>query len=747
MQTAIVAVGVSRAAHAAGWWLAAALAAGVVGLVWRLRRQKRELGRLRHRSELLHERDEHLKLALWASGEHFWDYDLARRKLHWMHADELAPATAAITLVAHDDTVPRIHHSELPEVVRRLREHVEGRSTVFLSEHRMDLHGDGQWLWVRVRGRVVERDSTGRPIRVAGTARDISAHRRADAERRIASEVLHSMSEAVAVLDRNFRFISVNPAFSRITGYEESEALGQPLHLLDRDPELREPRVQLLQALRAGNYWRGDLWKRRKDGQEILCHVRHNVVRDMDGRRSFHVEVLEDITEQKRAEQELRYLANYDTLTSLPNRALASERLARAIVRARSQHRQVAVLFLDLDRFKDINDSLGHPTGDRVLRATAERVQQAVGPQHTVARLSGDEFTVILEDINSESDAEETARRVLTAFNLPLRLDERCEVAISPSIGISLYPQHALLPTELLKHADTAMYQAKAAGRRTYQVYSARMDEQTRHRATLANSLRSISFDEELHLVYQARYSLIDHRVMGVEALLRWQSPEFGLVDPTQFIPLAEETGTILAIGEWVLRQACLTLQAWHGLGLENLCMAVNVSAIQLQRGNLPEVLARVLAETGVRPGQLELELTESAVMSNVSSNAAVLRACRDLGVRLAIDDFGTGYSSLAYLKRLPLTTLKIDREFIRDLTVDPDDEAITSAIIAMGHSLALTVVAEGVENQGQLAFLHKNGCDEIQGHLVAPALPPDACLRFLQQAALSRPQPFHRPS
>ncbi|MGV8961510.1 MAG: putative bifunctional diguanylate cyclase/phosphodiesterase [Stenotrophomonas sp.] len=747
MPTAIVAAGVASATQAAGWVAALAVGAALAALLVRLRRQQRELGGLRQRSNLLHSRDEHLKLALWASGEHFWDYDLRRRKLHWMHVDELAPATAEITIVTHDNVDPRIHRSDLSQVVRSLHDHVEGRTAVFVSEHRMDLYGDRKWLWVRVRGRVVERDASGRPLRVAGTARDISAHRRADAERRIAIEVLHSMSEAVAVLDRNFRFISINPAFTRITGYDEQAALGQPLHMIERDPKTREQHLQMLQALRAGNHWRGDMWKRRKDGQEILCHVRHNVVRDLDGRRSFHVEVLEDITEQKRAEQELRYLANYDTLTSLPNRALASERLARAVVRARTQNLQVAVLFLDLDRFKNINDSLGHPVGDCVLRATAERVQQAVGPQHTVARLSGDEFTVILEDVASVEAAEQVAREVLAAFDLPLRLDERREVAISPSIGISLYPQHALLPTELLKHADTAMYQAKAAGRRTYQVYSAQMDEQTRHRATLANTLRNVNFDEELKLVYQPRYSLIDHRVIGVEALLRWHSAEFGQIDPAEFIPLAEETGLILEIGEWVLRQACLTLQSWREHGMEDLCMAVNVSAIQLQRGDLPQVLARVLAETGIRPGQLELELTESAVMSNVSSNAAVLRACRNLGIRLAIDDFGTGYSSLAYLKRLPLTTLKIDREFIRDLTVDPDDEAITSTIIAMGHSLSLTVVAEGVENQGQLAFLHKNGCDEIQGHLVAPALEPDACLRFLQQAVLPRAQPSHHPS
>jgi len=716
-----------------GWAAAAAILAvaavisALQALHWRRRMQQQQ-----KRQQQLQQRDRHLKLALWASGEHFWDYDLQQRKLRRMRADEAAPHAQEITMVIREDDPLRIHPDDVPQAERALREHLQGLTPVYVAEYRVDLAGDGVWLWARVRGRVVDYDAAGKPRRLAGTARDITSHRQADLERRIASEVLRSMSEAVAVLDEDLRFISVNPAFTRITGYSEREVLGQPMTLLDHAPD-----VPATPSLEHGRAWRGDAWKRRKDGLEILCHVRRNTVVDADGRHSFHVVVLEDITDQKRAEQELRYLANYDTLTSLPNRALLSERLARAIVRARRQGSSVAVLFLDLDRFKDINDSLGHAVGDRVLRAVAERLQQAVGPQHTVARLAGDEFTVVVEDIADQAEAEAVATRVLAAFDAPLQLEDRREVAISSSVGISLFPQHALLPSELLKHADTAMYQAKAAGRRNVQVYSARMDEATRHRATLASTLRKIPFDQELKLVYQPRYSLREQRVVGVEALLRWHSADFGTVSPSQFIPLAEETGLILEIGEWVLRQACGTLREWRQLGLTDLCMSINVSAIQLERGDLPALMARILAETGVPSANVELELTESVVMSQVGKNAATLHACRALGLALAIDDFGTGYSSLAYLKRLPINTLKIDQEFIGDLTRDPDDEAITSTIIAMGHSLTLKVVAEGVELPGQLAFLRQHGCDEIQGHLVAPALEPDACLQLLQQPLL----------
>lgn len=710
--------------------VAAGLTIAVLLLLWRWRNSH-----LRQH-EALKTREEHLTVALWGSGEQFWDFDLDRRELHLLHADESgAEPGIGLSVSSRRVSLPVVHPHDRASLRRRLRAHLRGRDPVFSSEHRVDADGDGNWVWMRVHGRTVERDAAGRPRRLAGTARDTTSNRHAEAERRIASEVLRSMSEAVAVLDRELNFVAVNPAFSQITGYDDVEALGRPFTMLDSDHS--EGRGSALRQDLGRQHWQGNVWMTRRDGEEILCHVKHNGILDAGGEVNFHVVVLSDITEQKRAEQELRYLANYDALTSLPNRSLLSERLARAIVRARREGGHVAVLFLDLDRFKDVNDSLGHATGDRVLRAAAERVQHAVGPQHTVARLGGDEFTVVLEGLAAPEEAEEVARRVIESFALPLALDEHHEITVSPSIGISLFPDHAQVPTELLKHADTAMYQAKAAGRRTWQVYSARMDEATRRRATLAGLLRRVVERNELTLVYQPRYSLHEQRVVGTEALVRWHHPDFGLVPPDQFIPLAEDTGLILEIGEWVLREACTTLRQWHEAGLEGMRMSVNVSAIQLLRGDLAATLARILAETGVASGQLELELTESAIMANVGRSASVLHACRILGVGVAVDDFGTGYSSLAYLKRLPLTTLKIDQEFVGDLTRDPDDEAITSTVIAMGHSLSLTVVAEGVETAGQLKFLRDHGCDEVQGHYVAAAMDRDECLAFL-----SRPVP-----
>ncbi|HEU4991260.1 MAG TPA: EAL domain-containing protein [Luteimonas sp.] len=564
-------------------------------------------------------------------------------------------------------------------------------------------------------------------------------------ERRIASEVLRSMSEAVCVLDRGFDFVSVNPAFSRMTGYGESEVIGNNASLLDSAQHTSSYYTEIRDTLQHQGRWSGEMWQMRKDGEEFLCAYECSTVLDGSGQHALYVLVLNDITEQKRAEQELRYLANFDPLTNLPNRTLLAERLSRAIVRARRQGDRIAVLFLDLDRFKDINDSLGHAAGDRILRAAARRLQETVGPRQTVARLGGDEFTVVLEGLSAAPEADDEARGIIAAFEQPLLLDDSQEIAITPSIGISIYPDNAQVPTELLKQADTAMYQAKAAGRRTYARYTEAMDVSARQRATVSGALRKVLDRGELRLVFQPRLHIASSRIVSVEALLRWHGPE-GDIPPAEFIPLAEESGTILEIGEWALREACLKVAKWQRLGLPALNVSVNVSALQLLRGDFPGVVGRVLEETGLPPESLELELTESVVMSNAPQSADKLRALRDLGVSLAIDDFGTGYSSLAYLRRLPFTTLKIDKEFVDDLTQGSEDAAITTTVLAMARSLGLKVVAEGVETEAQLRFLREHHCDEIQGFWLAPPLEAAECPAFIRRWRPQTDRPSFEP-
>ena len=680
----------------------------------------------------MREREEKLRLALWASNESFWQYDLERRELEKIridpgHSDDLEIRTDL-------DVDHQIHSDDLPAVQQRLRDYVTGQAPMFLSEHRI-LGEDGEWLWMRARGRAVARNEKGFITRIAGTASNVTASRELERERRIATEVTHHMAEAVVVLDDAFRFVTVNPAFTRMSGYELAELVGKDAALTNSDQHDAAFYEKSRQAMREQGHWDSEMWQRRKDGREFLCAVRTNAILEPGTQRRLYVLVATDITDRRRIEQELRYLANYDTLTNLPNRTLLAERLSRAIVRARRQGSCVALLFLDLDRFKDINDSLGHATGDRILRMAAQRLQQAAGAAHTVARIGGDEFTVVLEDLAHAGEADACAQRVIDAFDAPMLIDDRQEIVITPSIGISLYPDHAQVPTDLLKHADTAMYQAKAAGRHTYMRYTESMDSNTRQRAGLVASLRRAIERDELRLAYQPQLSLADGRIRCVEALLRWNSAEHGEVTPAQFIPLAEESGMIVAIGEWVLREACNTLADWNQAGLTDMSIAVNVSATQLLHSDLPRTVERILRETGVAPEQLELELTESVLMARADLAVERLQFFRRIGVSIAVDDFGTGYSSLAYLRRLPITTLKIDKAFIDDLgrPGDSEDAAITTTVIAMARALGLNVVAEGVETAEQLAFLRQHRCDVIQGYWLSTPLQARHCLDFVR--------------
>lgn len=715
------------------------LALLIYSMVHRYRNEKALLAEIK-------EREQRLNLALWGSEDEFWDWNIPENSLYRLGANQLLGSRMADTLSTDEWRKNAIHPDDLPRVQKLLQEHITGLSEVYESEHRIR-NAEGEWIWVRSRGKVVERDSSGNPLRMAGTARDITAVRRAERERRIALEVLRSMGEAVSVIDLDYHFVSVNPAFSRITGFSEEEVIGQSSAMLDSMQHSPDFYRRVRDVLERTGHWAGEMWQRRKDGEEFLCWLEASEVRDPQGLRSHFVIVLNDITDKKRAEQELRYLANYDTLTGLPNRALLSERLGRAIVRARRQESRVAVLFLDLDRFKDINDSLGHAAGDRLLKAAATRLQATVGASDTVARLGGDEFTVILEDIESRHAVEKVAREILNAFSMPLEVDDRHDVVITPSLGISLYPDHALVPTDLLKFADTAMYQAKSEGRNTFQIYNETMDAEARKRANILAALRRAMERNEFRLVFQPRMSLLDGRITGVEALLRWHSAELGEISPVVFIPLAEESGLILPIGDWVINEACQTLKRWRAHGMEDIAMAVNVSVLQLLRGDLPAGVVHALKEAGIPASRLELEVTESMVMQNAAQTTSVLNELRELGISLAIDDFGTGYSSLVYLKQLPIDTLKIDKGFIGDLTRDPDDEAITATVITMAHSLGLNVIAEGVETEQQLGYLREQGCDEIQGYWLSPPLDSHRCLGFIRSwqptAVAAIPAPY----
>lgn len=589
------------------------------------------------------------------------------------------------------------------------------------------LRKDGRVVWAEI-SIVLLRDTNGQPQYFVGVIDDITTRRQMEEALR-ESEASLALAQRVAHIgnwdwdiphnrlrwsDEVYRIFGLAPrAFDA-----DYDAFLRAVHPDDR--QLVTHAVERALGRRAPY----DIDHRivLPDGSERVVHEQAEVTWDAKGEPIRMFGTVQDITERVKAEQRLSFLAHYDGLTGLPNRVLLNDRLRQAMIEADRHERLVAVFFLDLDRFKTINDTLGHEAGDTLLKAVAQRLTATVRRGDTLARLGGDEFTLVLADMVNVQDAATLAQKVLDSFSTPFVIDNR-ELFVTASIGVTVYPFDDNSIEGLLKNADTAMYHAKERGRNAYQFYSTEMNGQAFKRLTLHNALRRALERGELALHYQAQVDLRSGRVTGVEALLRWQHPELGLIPPDDFIPLAEETGLIVPIGEWVLRTACRQARIWQQRFAADLRMAVNVSTRQLQQPDIAQVIVDILHETGVRPDTIELELTETLLMQNVEAALPTLRRIHAAGIGLAIDDFGVGFSSLSYLRQLPIDAVKIDRSFVRDLTVDPDDAALVAAIIAMAHSLKLEVIAEAVETREQLAFLHAEGCDQMQGFLFLPPL------------------------
>lgn len=696
------------------------------------RRRQRRRAYLR----ALREREDRLQLALWGSDDGFWDWEIASGRLHREGLDRvLGNVESSAVLSISDWQASEVHPDDLPLVDERLQRHLRGDSAHYESEHRLR-DARGQWVWVLARGRVAERDAEGRPIRIAGTVRNIEARRREQHEARIAGEVLRNMGEAVAVLDADFRFQQVNPAFEEISGYTAADLDGQPWDLLAsplHSAGFYRGRERMLEEQ---GRWRGECWQRDRSGRDLLLATEALRARDRDRDAPYHIVVQSDITARKRAEMELRYLANYDPLTGLANRALLMEQMLLSLQHAAGQQSRLAMLFMDLDRFKQINDSLGHAVGDELLKAVGERMRAALPASAFIARQGGDEFTVLLDDLTGADQSHQVAAQLLAAFGEPIRVRGN-EVQVTPSIGVALYPDHGQTGEDLLRHADAAMYAAKAAGRNTWRSYAPDLAGHGHLRVALEQSARASGL-ADFQLVYQPIVRIADRRPVAVEALLRWRHPELGVIGPERFIPLLEESGLIVPVGRHALRVALAQLATWQRSGLSGIRMAVNLSTLQLLRAELPSELKTALEDAGVPGSDLELELTETLLMSNPEQAIRTLGELKSIGIEIAVDDFGTGYSSLGYLKRLPIDKLKIDREFIADLLVDPDDATIVQTVIAMARALRLRATAEGVETEAQLEFLTRHGCEEAQGYLLCRPLPADQCTAWLRERVLA---------
>ncbi len=540
-------------------------------------------------------------------------------------------------------------------------------------------------------------------------------------EKERAQVTLNSIGDAVISTDVEGRIAYMNTVAERLTGWTLKEALGRPLVEVFKiiDAETRRTIPNPMAKATVENATVGlppTCILIRRNGEESAIEDSSAPIHNRRGHITGAVMVFHDVSTARALTLKLAYMAQHDTLTDLPNRSLLNDRLGQAIGAAQRHRSALALLYLDLDRFKLINDSLGHLVGDRLLQSVARRLGECVRATDTVSRLGGDEFVILLSEVAHEQDAAHCADKLLKAFRKPFELDDH-ELHMTASIGIVIYPSDGTAVETLLKNADSAMYEAKKHGRNNYQFYRADLNSTAGEQQALENGLRHAIARQELKLHYQPIVSLSTGAIDGVEALVRWQHPTLGLLLPDQFISIAEESGLIVPIGQWVLREACRQGKAWHDDGLFKLRLAVNVSAVELRSREYVAGVAGILAQTGFDPRSLELELTETFLMQDSKSTAAVLGAIKELGVQLALDDFGTGYSSLSYMRRFPIDALKVDRSFVRDLSMDASDASVVSAVINMGTSLQMRVVAEGVEAIDQVAFLKAHGCSEGQGY------------------------------
>ncbi|RKE25981.1 PAS domain S-box-containing protein/diguanylate cyclase (GGDEF)-like protein [Paraburkholderia sp. BL23I1N1] len=578
-------------------------------------------------------------------------------------------------------------------------------------------------------------DSDGRVIGVLGSYTDITERKRADLALRLQSRALDASVNAILITapSPSGNLIEyVNPAFMRITGYDPAEVIGHDCRVLQRDDREQEGVALIRQALAANREVSAVVRNYRKDGALFWNQLFIAPVPNAEGVITHHIGVINDVTDLIRYQEQLEYQANYDSLTRLPNRNLLRDRLQHALIVAQRHHKGVAVVFIDLDGFKNVNDSLGHSVGDRLLGVVAERLARCTRTSDTVARHGGDEFVIVMTDTVDEQSLIAWMERVRASISEPVWLDGT-ELYVGCSMGASLFPQDGEDAETLVKKADLAMYRAKDMGRNTFQFYQPEMNASAGARLNLERRLRRALRDNEFLLHYQPQVDIGSGQIVGTEALVRWRDPEVGLVLPSLFIPVAEESGLIGPLSEWVLREACRQNKAWQDEGLPPARVSVNLSARVFQQRDIAKLVMQVLAETGLEPQYLELELTESTIMRNAEEAVSMLNELHALGIGLAIDDFGTGYSSLSYLKRFPVDRLKIDRSFVSDIGVSGDDETITSAIIALAHSLKLQVIAEGVETLAQLDFLKERACDEMQGYYFAKPLSTDAISALLQ--------------
>lgn len=695
------------------------------------------ISRNREMTDQLRDSEERWKFALEGAGDGVWDWnpqtDEALFSRRWKemlgYAEDEFPDTGTAW-------AEHFHPDDKDRVLTAIQEYFAGNRTFYVDEFRMHCK-DGSWKWILARGKLVSRDANGNPSRMIGTHTDITERKQVEEQLHIAATAFDSQ-EGMVVTDADGVILRVNRAFTEITGYTAEEAVGQTTRLLKSGRHSADFYREMWETINRTGGWQGEIWDRRKTGEEYPKWLTISAVKDNNGAVTHYVGTHFDITERKKAEEKISELAFFDQLTGLPNRTLLLDRLRQIMTVSSRDGSYGSLLFIDLDNFKTLNDTLGHDMGDLLLKQVAQRLTPCVRKGDSVARLGGDEFVLLLGGLSmSEREAaigaEAVAGKVLATLNQPYQLGNvthRC----TASVGATLFSGHLSTIEDLMKQADLAMYKSKEAGRNTLRFFDPDMETAVMNRAALEKDLREAVQEKQFLLHYQAQV-VGEGRLTGAEVLVRWQHPQRGTVSPAEFIPLAEETGLILPLGHWVLETACTQLAVWATRKeMAHLTVAVNVSAHQFGQNDFVDQVLTVLKNTGANPQRLKLELTESLLVGNVQNIIEKMFALKAKGVGFSLDDFGTGYSSLSYLRRLPLDQLKIDQSFVRDVLLDPNDAAIAKTIVALAQSLGLGVIAEGVETEAQRDFLASSGCYAYQGYFFSRPLPLESFEEFARQ-------------
>jgi len=671
---------------------------------------------------------ERLKLALLGSNDGLWDWNITEETIYF------SPRWKEMLGYSDDELSndfgvweKRVHPDDLEKALIDVQDNIDGKTEHYENIHRLR-HKNGHWIWILDKGKTIY-DNSNKAIRMIGTHTDITNEREMQLKFAHQAQIIEQIHDAVLSTNLQGNLVSWNRGAQLLFGYTKDEIIGKNVAILHLKEDWERDKKNLAIILKNAEH-EDELRLITKSKKIIYAHLSLSQLKDEKGKLIGLVGYIKDITERTKALEKLQkqksmlhHQAYHDVLTGLPNRLLFQDRLQQSIEKAKRNRSKIALFFIDLDRFKEINDSLGHETGDEVLKIVTERLKHVIRQEDTLARLGGDEFTIVIEDLLHEQTATLMAEKILASLKEPIMINSHT-LYVSSSIGISLYPQDGNEYTHLLKYADAAMYKAKNEGRNNFQFYSAEMTERAFERMLMQTSLRQAIENEEFIVYYQPQIDAKLNQFIGVEALIRWQHPTMGLVSPAKFIPLAHETGLIIEIDQWVMKTAMKQMLQWYDKGLKPGKLALNLAMKQIQQDDFISILENILQENKFEAKNLELEVTEDQIMTNPDEAIKVLRRINKLGIQLAIDDFGTGYSSLSYLKKLPINKLKIDQSFVRELPNDEDDVAITKTVIALALNLNLNLIAEGVENDEQRNFLLENGCNNIQGYLYGKPMP-----------------------